>query len=178
MSDDRFAICLPFILKEEGGNSDNSHDPGGRTSRGIIQTEYNGYRKSKGEPAQDVYLATDAEVADIYEHQYWLPWSPQMPPGVDLCYFDMAVNSGPVQSARLLQRALGINDDGHIGAITLGALKDANAIRLVTGFSDQRTAFYRSLATFKYFGAGWLSRVKTIEAAALKMAAATPETTT
>ena len=174
--DPRFEICLPYILKEEGGNSDNSHDPGGRTSRGIIQREYDGYRRSKNEAAQDVYRATDAEVADIYDHQYWLPWCPQIPAGVDLCLFDMAVNSGPVQAARLLQRALGVNDDGHIGAITLGAIKDANPIKLVMGFSDQRTAFYKSLATFKYFGAGWLSRVKTIEAAALKMAASTTET--
>lgn len=174
MSDDRFVICLPFILKEEGGNSDNPHDPGGRTSRGIIQREYSAYRQSKDEASQDVYLATNAEVADIYEHQYWLPWCPQMPVGVDVCSFDMNVNGGPVQSTRLLQRALGVNDDGHIGVLTLAALKAANPIKLITGFSDQRTAFYRSLSTYKYFGAGWLSRVNTIEAAALKMAAAVP----
>lgn len=175
MSDDRFSACLPFILKEEGGNSDNPHDPGGRTSRGIIQREYNSYRSHKGLPVQDVYRASDAEVADIYQQQYWLPWCPQMPAGVDLCFFDMAVNSGPVEAAKLLQRALGITADGHVGTVTIGALTAANPIRLITAYSDERSAFYRSLATFKYFGAGWLSRVKTIEAAALKMAAsATP----
>lgn len=168
---DRFTICLPLILQEEGGNNDDPNDPGGRTSRGIIQREYNAYRTSKGEALSDVYQATDAEVADIYEHQYWQPYCPQMPAGVDLCFFDMAVNGGPVEAAKLLQRALGVSDDGHIGAITLAALKNANAIKLVNGFSDQRRAFYRSLRIFKYFGKGWLNRVATIEAAALKMAA-------
>ena len=168
---DRFQICLPFILKEEGGNSDDPHDPGGRTSRGIIQREYDAYRRSKDEPIADVYQASDAEVADIYEHSYWLPWCPQMAAGVDLCYFDMAVNGGPVEATKLLQRALGVSDDGHIGQITLAALKNSNAIKLVGGFSDQRRAFYRSLRIFKYFGKGWLARVSTIEAAALKMAA-------
>lgn len=169
---DRFPICLPYILKEEGGNSDDPHDPGGRTHEGIIQREYDAYRKSKGEPTQDVYAASDAEVGDIYQSQYWLPYCPQMPPGVDLCYFDMAVNGGPVEATKLLQRALGVADDGHIGLITLGAVQAANPIRLVGAFSDQRTAFYRSLRTFKYFGKGWLARVQTIEQAALKMAAA------
>jgi lysozyme family protein len=167
---DRFPTCLPYILMAEGGNDDDPNDPGGRTSRGIIQREYNSYRASKGEPTQDVWVASDAEVADIYQQQYWLPYCPQMPVGVDLCFFDMAVNSGPVEAATLLQRALGVNDDGHIGIITMGALKTANPIRLISGIADQRTAFYRSLRTFKYFGKGWLARVATIEQTALKMA--------
>jgi lysozyme family protein len=168
---DRFAICLPYILKEEGGNSDNPHDPGGRTSKGIIQTEYNAYRQARGEPAQSVFAATDAEVSDIYQQQYWQPWCPQMPIGVDLCFFDMDVNSGPAEAAKLLQRALNVAADGHIGVITLAALKAANPIKLIGSFSDERRAFYKSLKTYKYFGAGWLSRVATIEAIAYKMAA-------
>jgi lysozyme family protein len=171
MADERFTICLPFILKEEGGNSDNPHDPGGRTSRGVIQTEYDVFRRSHNEPRQSVYLATDAEVAEIYEDQYWLPWCPKMPVGADLCVFDMNVNGGPIESAKLLQRALGVTADGHIGIITMAAVAQAQPIRLIGAFSDQRRAFYRSLKTYKYFGTGWLNRVSTIETAALKMAA-------
>ena len=170
---DRFLTCLPFILQEEGGNDDDPHDPGGRTSRGIIQREYNAWRQSHGEPMQDVWQASDAEVAAIYEQQYWLPYCPQMPAGVDLSYFDMAVNSGPVRATILLQRALGVNDDGHIGIITLGALKAASPVKVVVDFADERRDFYRSLKTFKYFGKGWLSRVSFIEQAAIKMAADT-----
>lgn len=173
MSDERFAICLPYILKEEGGNDDDPRDPGGRTSRGIIQREYNAYRQSKGESHQDVWAASDAEVADIYEHQYWLPWCPQFPPGVDLVFFDMDVNAGLHTAIVLLQRALGVAADGRIGSITLAAIKAASPIRLITVFSDERRAYYRSLHTFKYFGRGWLSRTQTIETAALKMAANT-----
>ena len=172
---DRFTICLPYILKEEGGNDDDPHDPGGRTSRGIIQREYNAYRQSKVLPLQDVWLASDAEIADIYQQQYWLPYCPQIPAGVDLCFFDMNVNAGLVEAAKLLQRSLGVNDDGHIGIITSAAIKNSNAIKLVAAFSDERRAFYRSLKTSKYFGRGWLSRVSTIEQIALKMAAQGPQ---
>ncbi len=167
---DRFNLCLPYILKEEGGNDDDPHDPGGRTSRGIIQREYDAYRKSLGEQPKDVWTASDAEVADIYHQQYWLPWCPQMPPGVDLCFFDMGVNSGPVRAIKLLQRALGVADDGHIGIITSTAVRNSNPIKLVSDYSDERRAFYRSLKTFKYFGKGWLNRTSTIEQVALKMA--------
>lgn len=172
MSDERFTICLPYILKEEGGNDDDPHDPGGRTSRGIIQTEYNAYRTARGEPHQDVWSASDAEVADIYEHQYWLPWCPQLPVGVDLVFFDMAVNAGPHTAIVELQRAAGVAADGRIGSITLAAIKSASPIRLISAFSDARRSYYRSLHTFKYFGRGWLSRTQTIETVALKMAAA------
>ena len=67
MSDDaRFDSCLPWILKMEGGNDDDPHDHGGRTSRGVIQREYDAYRREKGEATRDVWTASDAEIADIY----------------------------------------------------------------------------------------------------------------
>jgi lysozyme family protein len=177
---DRFPICWPYTLAEECPNpqdwsdpanfSDDPHDPGGATQCGIIQTEYDAYRAAKGEPAQSVRLMTQAEGGDIYQQQYWLPWCPIMPSGVDMVSFDMNVNGGPAESAKLLQRALGVTADGHIGVITLGAIKASDSVRLITAFSDQRTAFYKSLTTFKYFGKGWVNRVATIESVALKMA--------
>ena len=169
---DRFAACLPLILKMEGGNDDDPHDHGGRTSRGVIQREYDRYRDEKGEPRGDVWKATDAEIADIYEHKYWLPISPTLPAGVDLVYFDVAVNAGPGQAAKQLQRALGVDDDGAIGPLTMAAVKAAKPIELVSKFSDSRRNFYRRLAQFPRFGRGWLSRVDQIERAAVKMAAA------
>jgi len=168
---DQFLACLPFILKEEGGNDDDPHDPGGRTSRGITQREYDAYRRSKGEPTHDVWKATDDEVKEIYQLQYWEPWCTKMPHGVDLAYFDMAVNAGPHESTLLIQRAAGVIADGHIGLVTLDALQSANPIRLISAFSDNRRAYYRSLKGFKYYGKGWLARTGRIETAALLMAA-------
>ena len=43
----RFLACLPFTLKEEGGYSNDAHDPGGKTMEGIIQREYDRYRSSQ-----------------------------------------------------------------------------------------------------------------------------------
>jgi lysozyme family protein len=172
MSTDNFPVCLPFILKDEGGNDDNPHDPGGRTSRGIIQREYDTYRRSKGEATADVWLATDAEVADIYKTQYWEPYCDKLPVGLDYLYFDMAVNMGSHEAALLLQRGLGVKADGHIGMVTLEAANNCNPVRVIGAVSDAKTAFYKSLHTFKYFGKGWLARVASVETIADKMAIA------
>lgn len=164
--------CLAAILLEEGGNDDDPHDPGGRTSRGIIQKEYNAYRKRNKLAAQDVWKASNAEVSDIYSRQYWLPYSPDMPSGVNLMYFNMCVNAGPVQANKLLQRCLDVGDDGHIGLITLGAidaLDDNAVVPFIHAYAARCMSFYRSLKGFKYFGKGWTSRTKTIEAKAIKL---------
>lgn len=170
MSDDaRFDACLPWILRMEGGDDDDPHDHGGRTSRGVIQREYDAYREGKGEPTRDVWNASDAEIADIYEHKYWLPISPTLPAGVDLMFFDTCVNAGPGQGAKQLQRALGVAPDGAIGPITRNAIESADPATLVKDFADARRNFYRALAQFPRYGRGWLSRVDQIESAALKM---------
>ncbi len=169
---DRFPICLPYTLKEEGGNDDDPQDPGGRTSRGITQREYNVYRRLIGAPAKDVWEASAEEVAEIYRTQYWMPHCPAMPAGVDYLAFDMNVLEGVHESTLMLQRAVGVRDDGHFGLITMNAIVHANPIRLIAAVSDQKTAFYRRLPTFRRFGKGWLKRVAEVEQIANRMAVA------
>src|SRR5690348_13170891 len=127
MNDDRFHICLPFTLAQECPRpndwsnprnfSNDAHDPGGETMCGIIQREYTAYRKSKGLPSRDVRQLTREEGEEIYESSYWLPGCPKLP-GLDLCYFDEAVNAGPHTATVLLQRTLGVGDDGLWGPLT------------------------------------------------------------
>lgn len=165
-----FELCLPFTLIEEGGNSNDPHDPGGRTHKGIIQREYDRYRRAKGLPLQSDFLMSDDEVREIYWTEYWLPHCPSLRPGVDLSFFDNCVNEGPHRATVLLQRALHVKDDGVWGPATQKAVDTAvNSVALIKEFSDWRARFYRSLGTFQYFGKGWLARVNYIESASLKM---------
>ncbi|MEI6201642.1 MAG: tripartite tricarboxylate transporter substrate-binding protein, partial [Enhydrobacter sp.] len=159
------------VLKHEGGNDDDPQDPGGRTSRGITQREYTSWL---GEP-KDVWKATDKEVKAIYKTQYWDPWCDRLPDGVDYEAFDMFVNMGPVQGSRIIQRAVGVTADGHMGLVTLNAiLGQSDKSAIIRQISDRRRAFYRSLRTFSHFGRGWLRRVDEVEQAALKMVVAEP----
>jgi lysozyme family protein len=168
----RFLICIPFTLTEEGGDSKDAHDPGGRTHKGIIQREYDRYRRLKGLPLQSDYLMSDDEVFDIYFNEYWLPHCPSLAPGVDLSYFDNCVNEGPRRANILLQRALGVTDDGVFGDGTAKAVAAADPKTIIIKMTAARHAFYRALSTYQYFHKGWDRRTDEIGAASLKMVAA------
>src|SRR6266545_3678767 len=137
--------CLKAILLVEGGNDDDPHDPGGRTSRGIIQREYNAYRRLNKLPPQDVWKASSAEIAAIYHTSYWIPYCADLPNGVDLEFFDMAVNAGMHEAIILLQRALGVKADGHIGIVTRTAISNIAPRNFVAFYSTQRRLFYQGL---------------------------------
>lgn len=167
----QFEACLPFTLTEEGGNSNDPHDPGGRTHKGIIQREYDSYRRSKGLPFQSDYLMSDDEVREIYWTSYWLPHCPSLKPGLDLSFFDNCVNEGPREAIILLQRALSLHADGLWGDDTTTAVdKITNVVSMINLYSTQRERFYRGLRTFQWFGKGWLARVSYIQKASLTMA--------
>jgi lysozyme family protein len=93
----------------------------------------------------------------------------QLPPGVDYAVFDYGVNSGVVRAARVLQRIVGVEQDGKIGPITLAATADKNPAELVNAICDDRLHFLQGLKTWKLFGKGWGRRVREVRAAALAM---------
>lgn len=160
-----FPAALKALLKDEGGNDDDPDDHGGRTSRGVTQREYDSWRRLSGYGTQDVWSATDAEIEAIYHDHYWEPWCDKLPVGIDYLYFDLAVNAGPYRATKLLQRAIGVADDGIFGPITLEAAMRANPKLLIANYSEAKRKFYRSLNQKKYIR-GWLNRVDHVETVA------------
>lgn len=173
-----FKACLAFDERGdiEGGNDDDPHDPGGRTSRGITQREYDAWQHLHNGQPSDVWRAPQAVIDAIYEHSYWQPYCDILPRGVDLMYFDTAVNEGPVKAVTFLQRALKIPDDGHFGVVTAAAVKQSSAVpgavhKVIIMMALQRQQDYRHMGRlFKRYGGGWLARVAKCEAAAVGMA--------
>ena len=168
-----FQRALAFVLKAEGGYTNHPADRGGPTNKGILQREYDQYRRRKGRPAANVRDILNTEVEEIYLHDYWLGGRcDRMPWPVSLAHFDACVNTGVTQAAKFLQRTVGTRDDGLIGPITLGALKlvfERGAPEALAGrLARQRIAFYRELAKRdpeqRAFLQGWLNRVKVLVA--------------
>ncbi len=158
MAQGNFLRCLPFTLREEGGEVHDPRDPGGHTNRGVTQATYDHYRTSSGVARRSVSLISDAELQIIYKNEYWGQVGAEaLAAGVDLSAFDFAVNSGPARARSAVARA------------RAGSLSAAEVIdRIATA----RLSCLHALATWTAFGKGWGARVARIEAASLKMAGA------
>lgn len=148
-------------LRFEGGKDDDPVDPGGRTNQGVIQREFSAWLRKNQKPNRDVFTMTDAERDAIYFENYGQKIRfNDLPPGVDLVVLDGAINSGPSQSVKWVQRSLGLTPDGVLGNITLQAINDyPNHDDLINKICAARMAFLRALRTFGHFGKGWTSRV-------------------
>lgn len=158
-----FQRALPRVLAHEGGYVNDPQDPGGATNKGVTFRVYDAYRHRKGLQTRDVKLIDAAEVSEIYKLQYWdAVKGDDMPPGLDYVLFDGAVNSGPSQSIKWLQRALGnVLVDGQMGQATLAAVSECLDIkRLIDAVCERRLAFLQALKTWPRFGKGWSSRVE------------------
>ncbi len=170
-----FQRALAFVLKAEGGYTNHPADRGGPTNKGVLQREYDKYRRENGLPSTDVRDILNTEVEDIYLHDYWLAGRcDRMPWPVSLAHFDACVNVGVAQVAKFLQRIVGARHDGVVGPLTLGALTSAlereSPGALAARLARQRVAFYRGLAKRdpeqRVFLSGWLNRVEGLVALA------------
>jgi lysozyme family protein len=164
-SADAFKQALAAVLIHEGGKVDHAKDPGGRTNKGVTQRVYNAWRGKSNLPNRDVYDISDSEVEAIYRFQYWdAVKGDLLPKGVSYVVFDGAVNSGPKQSVKWLQRALGVTADGVLGSVTLDALSNVNDNdTLIARICDRRMLFLQALKTWPTFGKGWSRRVDSVE---------------
>lgn len=168
MALDRYAESLARVLTHEGGYVDHPSDPGGKTNKGVTQAVYDAYRARRNLAKRSVKAITDDELQGIYRQQYWdVIRGNDLPPGVDYVVFDGAVNSGPRQSVKWLQRALGFTGkavDGVVGNVTLNAIaQEEDHDALIERIISRRETFLRALKTWPVFGKGWLKRIRNVK---------------
>jgi lysozyme family protein len=170
MAAKNFEAALTIVLREEGGYADHPADPGGATMMGVTQatlSDWRGYGVSKAE----VKSLSRTEAAAIYRARYWdAVKGDELPAGLDLALFDLAVNSGPKRAVKLLQRALGIAEDGALGPVTMRAAKAGHTPFLIAALMAERRRFLEALKGWAVFGRGWKIRLTRIEKAARALA--------
>jgi len=153
------AGCIERVLAHEGGYSNNPSDPGGPTNFGITLADARAYWKPKA-TATDVRAMPKSVAVDIYRARYWeTQRCDELPSGVDYSVFDYGVNSGIGRAKKVLQRVVGVTDDGDLGPLTMQAIAARDAADIVAAINDERLAFLKSLKTWPVFGRGWASRV-------------------
>lgn len=130
---DSIDTIIDGVLEREGGSAytDAPADKGGPTRWGVTQGSLEDWR---GHPvtAKDVEALTEDEARRIYRKKY------VERPGFALVtnlllreiLVDMEVNHRPGVAVKLLQRALGIKEDGILGPVTAAAVNrsDQNAV--------------------------------------------------
>ncbi|MBR0681934.1 glycoside hydrolase family 108 protein [Roseomonas eburnea] len=167
----RFRACVAEVLTHEGGYVDHPRDPGGCTNFGITRATLQAWRRARVTCA-DVRAMDVAEARAIYRTHYWNAIrADDLPAGIDLVLFDAAVNSGRRRAAEWLQAAVGVEEDGAIGPVTLRATWATNDRgSLIERICAARMVFLRELPTWSTFGRGWTSRVDRVCAVAMRLA--------
>lgn len=168
---DPFTTAQAFVLKAEGGYSNNPHDPGGPTMLGVTMRNWAVWT-GRAVTIADMHALTPAMVLPFYKANYWRPINgDKLPPSIALLVYQAGVNEGVKRAAELLQEIVGTNQDGDIGSVTLAAVRNKimaiGNTALMTLYCNGLRAYYRSLPTFATFGTGWLNRVNTAYSAAL-----------
>jgi lysozyme family protein len=165
-----FEDALAALLKSEGGYIHHPADPGGMTNLGVTKRVWEEWKGHAVDEAE-MRALTPEKVGPLYKAKYWdMVHGDQLPSGVDLCVFDCAVNSGVKRASKLLQRAVGVDDDGVIGRATLAAVEDISAEEVIDRFCAERLSFLEALPTFATFGKGWSRRVAGVKSESLNLA--------
>lgn len=146
-----FDNAFKLVIESEGGYVSDPRDPGGETKYGISKRAY---------PNVDIKNLTIDQAKQIYLRDYWNKLQlDRLPDVIRFDLFDAAVNSGLMTSAKLLQRACNVQDDGIIGSRTVDAANAMNPLILDKRLSGYRLLYICDIKTFPTFGRGWVRRV-------------------
>lgn len=158
-----FARALPWVLRHEGGWSNDPLDHGGPTQMGITLA----VAQKHGIPdAAALQHITAEQVEAIYRADYW--WFD----GIDdqrvaTKLLDIAINCGPSTAVRLAQHALvglgaHLSEDGILGPRTTAALNAVTPNHMLDLLCQAAAEHYRGIVARNpqqvRFLKGWLNR--------------------
>lgn len=151
----RFDTALKFELSHEceydnKGNVVLEHPDGRPTKYGMEQPDIlYGLKNIKGFAIKQIADLDLKGASDLYYLKYWIgARANKLPAGFAEVVFDIAVNNGVHASAILLQRSLGLPEDGVVGPITIAATYNANSVTL-KNLVYIRAKYYRDIVSSK-----------------------------
>jgi lysozyme family protein len=125
-------------------------DSGGETHFGISKRQY---------PNLDIKNLTMADAMGIYKRDYWdMVKGDFLPAPLDLFVFDSAVNQGVVSAIIMLQKSIGVAQDGVMGKDTMAKIANASP-ELAAMFMARRAMRYVGTRSFDLNGTGWMKRL-------------------
>lgn len=148
---DKFAVAMAFVLKWEGGLSNDRLDPGGLTNFGISK------RYNPEISAIEIRNLTKEKAVQIYHRKYWIPAGCEnFEHPLSMAVFDAAVNNGVSRSLSFY-------------AAAKESMFDPDTLSLTKAHLGHRAAWYRAEVKRKpykkKFLKGWLRRVDALSKA-------------
>lgn len=155
-----FDVAFARLINHEGAYTDDPRDPGnwtgGRQNVGELRGTKFGV-SACAYPHLDIKNLTLEEAKRVYEEDYWGILGGAHP-AVKFQLFDAAVNHGHGNAIRMLQRALGVADDGRWGAVSQAQLNVTDHNDVLLKFMAYRLQFWAKLQIFDTYGRGWTRR--------------------
>ena len=154
-----FEQAIQYVLDNEGGDSNDAADHGGRTRFGITEKE----AKAHG---IDIEKLTLDQAKAIYKSDYW-KFDGIASQRIATKLLDMAVNLGPGTAAKLAQRVAGTVVDGVIGLATIRAINYCtpgeagefiSLLKLACACADRYATIVADDHTQVTFLRGWMER--------------------
>jgi len=142
------------------GYVNDPDDRGGETKFGVARN---------ANPDLNITQLTWDQAKAVYYVRYWLAGRcDALPARAAVLHFDSCVNHGIKRANMFLQRAVGVNPDGVVGAVTLAKARTLPTISLCNNICDQRVQFYKQIVANnptqgKYLN-GWLRRITEMRA--------------
>lgn len=155
-----FNTAFDRLIGHEGKFTDDPKDKGNWTGGVVERGELKGTKygiSAAAYPHLDIRNLTLSQAKDIYLHDYWNIIG-NAHPAVKFQLFDAAVNHGHGNAIRMLQRAVGVADDGLWGPVSQGALDAMDHNDTLMRFVGYRLRFWAALRTFDEYGRGWTRR--------------------
>ena len=158
----RFERALKYMLKNEGGLSDDPDDLGGATEHGGITSRFHPVTFWKVRRAKTPE-ERDTIIHDFYLKKYWNKlYNLISSERLAIRLFDLGVNLGVKRAVRLLQTTINENSDYHLtvdGIFGKNTLNAVNKTNVYQAYKDKVKEYYESRSTFWKFGRGWLRRL-------------------
>lgn len=164
----KFDEFLKVILQQEGGDKyhEVAGDSGGATKYGVSLTFYKTIEPDATK--EDIKNLSYQDAYSIYKKYFYEDINLHLIDNelLRLHIFSHAVNAGSGKAVKMLQKILGVTEDGLLGTKTASK---ANFYpeqgELVQGYANARRIFYEKIVaknpTQKKFLQGWLNRVNT-----------------
>lgn len=141
-----FDIAAAFVLDQEDDLTFDPRDPGGATRYGISSRAY---------PNVDLSTLTSDGAKLIYKRDYWR--FDALPQPLANLMLSLAVNCGLATAIHLLQKTVGVPQDGLWGALTEGAAnRTPNALHELAAYAIVRYANDKDAPVYLL---GWVRRV-------------------